>query len=568
MQPTLNFHRIAGFSFQPRRVFLTCGLWAILLLAGFQGWTAHAQAVQGAPNADGSIDTFSSGYGPDGYVAYHPQVTAYFCAAASMEMELDCKAVRTQNAVIENMLNGGQGNGANPGAAAVDGAVQACFPPGFCWPAVQFNGNQVVFGAQSYIYGLCHGLNTYNGNTYFNPFWPVGFGTGIDCEAACLNLMDSPANNNAGPHNYVAYNLPSFAWANSTMADAIRQLGIPAIPGINNGGHAICAYGVRTKVVAGKTKIQGFWLRDPWTGFAQAIFPNAPAEQRGLGENKYVGLYVNPDRQGKAWNKLFTPSPGPPLPVFASGYGFKFEVEPIGPIQIDTNDETPPISPILPNSPLTAAQALAYATNDVDNDSTLDSETGFTDGGWDVADAMLVQYPTDTAGEGDWLIPYDGSGGVNDVTGFVLIDEQTGDIDEATWMNPSDAVPFMTLAQIQDMETNEFADNLPNDDFGEPQLSIQGPPTNQTQLATITLPGGQTVTATPNPNPPPNVVTLSWPAYSLATNTYALQQSTNFPWNNWTTLAVTVTNMNGSNIVVLSPSVPQSYFRLISSTNN
>src|SRR5436190_5308592 len=79
---------------------------------------------------------------------YHQQVTDYFCAAASMEMELDVAAVKGTNNFAVNLINAGDG------AAVVHNGAP---------PVPTFNNGQVTSAGQSYIYGLVHGQNTFNG---------------------------------------------------------------------------------------------------------------------------------------------------------------------------------------------------------------------------------------------------------------------------------------------------------------------------------------------------------------------------------------------------------------------
>jgi hypothetical protein len=76
---------------------------------------------------------------------------------------------------------------------------------------------------------------------------------------------------------------------------------------------------------------------------------------------------------------------------------------------------------------------------------------------------MLLQDPNDPSAQGDWLVPYDGGGGVNDVTGAILIDEDTGVIDQATWFDANDPVTSMSLSQIDQMYEDQVADIVEDD---------------------------------------------------------------------------------------------------------
>jgi len=148
----------------------------------------------------------------------------------------------------------------------------------------------------------------------------------------------------------------------------------------------------------------------------------------------------------------------------------------------------------------------------------------------------VVQYPTDTPGEGDWLIPYDGSGGTNDVTGFVLIDMQTGNLDEAVWLNPGDDVTSMTLQDVDEMETDEYAGNYLEDNVGSPELAIQ-------PIAT-------------------NSVLITWPLSSFAS--FTLQQNSDLTTANWVNVTNEAVVVDGEDEVILPATASQSFFRLYS----
>ena len=424
----------------------------------------------------------------------------------------------------------------------------------FNWPPIVYNVNNIVVsGFQTFCYGLVHGLNTYNGLTYNNPYYGPGLGTSLDDLAVGLNLMDSPANL-AGPHNYISYNILNPDWANRTMADALWQLGIPAAATVMHGAHWVSVVGVETDVnpvANGRFTIYGFFVQDPWTGYQQAnpFGPNGQRLPPGLAENKFCSTRINPNRAAndQLWSELFNPAGGPPLPLYGSGVGYKFEVEPVGPVTLDTGNNgeyssVPAPSAILANAPITAAAALVIATNDLAADAFLKQQAGFTDGGWDLANATLVQYPTDGPNEGDWLLPYEGPGGTNDVTGYVLIDVETGDLDEAVWMNPGDVVLSMSLTNVETLETDEFLEIVPDDNEGEPQLSIQNTGTNS--------------------------VVLTWPPTFLTT--YSVQQTTSLLPANWVTMPViTTTNLAGQiqAVVPVLPGQTQSFYRLTDGTD-
>lgn len=107
---------------------------------------------------------------------------------------------------------------------------------------------------------------------------------------------------------------------------------------------------------------------------------------------------------------------------------------------------------------------LQSLISDLAADPTLDTEPGLTGGHFDSSDETLLSMPGDPSGEGDWLVPYDGGGGVNDVTGAVMIDADTGVIDEATWLDPTaDGIADISLTQLDQMFADESAGLNPND---------------------------------------------------------------------------------------------------------
>jgi hypothetical protein len=505
------------------------------------------------------VDIFATG------AQYHAQVTPYFCAAASMEMELDCDAVRAGglNPFVNNMLNAGDGNPVPLGAAP---------------PAVMIVGGQVTASAQTYIYNLVHGLNSYNGFTYLNPFWPPGSGTETWAQQYGLNLLDSPFAGGPGLHNYASYNLVSTLAggdsASRTIANALMDYQIPAIIGIKSGAHAISVYGVRTDVrpaspVRNKPyKILGFWIHDPWDGWVNAnpFVTNPRTGQpvldrngnkipypKGLDENRYLRYGYDLDPNGiltvlpsgaiarvrlGPWFTYFNPSPGQPgtPPVFQIP-GYKFEVEPVGPEQPDTENggalDSFPTPPSELTNELTSAQADADASSDIAADTFLSTQPGFENGSFDSANEMFMQFPTDSSGDGDWLVPYEGPGGTNDVTGFVLIDAATGVIDEAVWMNPGDTVPSMTLAEVEALVQDEASGNLPIDDTGAPTLNIQDTGTNS--------------------------VVITWP---LSVSSYSLEQNPDLTSTNWVAVPEEAAIVGGQNQVIVSPPVGNMFYRL------
>jgi hypothetical protein len=142
-------------------------------------------------------------------------------------------------------------------------------------------------------------------------------------------------------------------------------------------------------------------------------------------------------------------------------------VDPQGPESIDTGD---PVSndslgsgiSVIPD--INASTADSDAISDLSADPTLKTEPGLTGGSFDAADEMFMAQPGDNSGEGDWLVPYDGSGGINDVTGAIMIDTATGVIDEGTWIDPAtDGVSSISLAELHQMFIDQSTAQYPSD---------------------------------------------------------------------------------------------------------
>lgn len=412
-----------------------------------------------------------------------------------MEMELDTPSVTGANAIVGAMLAAGDGPFYAPNTPFVPTANIT----------IQNGVGTVTGGAQDFIYGLVHGINTVNGITYFNPFLPPAPGNGTDNAgvAAGLNLLDNPNVNGQlnpayafGSHQYADYNIPQIPnppmpdaalnVANRTLADALLQpWQVPAVAAINSGMHAISVYGVQTvgnSVPNGNYDINGFYVHDPWTGYVLRNGPLTNAQlagiggMMGLGYNTFVSNQIavgsttalNGQQVAvltpSAWSDIFTvsgPQAGAGIVNAVSGY--KFEVEPQGPELPDAGTyNSTPLDSVL-SAELNAAGADGDVLSDLAADPTLDSEPGFQDGSFDDADTMFLQQSGETNGEGDWLVPYDGSGGVNNVTGGVLIDADTGLIDEATWLDPSDLTQSYTLSEIDALFEDQADGDLPND---------------------------------------------------------------------------------------------------------
>ena len=201
--------------------------------------------------------------------------------------------------------------------------------------------NAVTYGPQLAIYDFAHGAGTFTpiagpnqGVTlsYFNPFQPWGSGSGINGQQYTLNVFDNPDVGGEGIHGFTAYNIGSFNVANRTIANAITRL-----PGARGGrvlrwgprdGDYRCA-NQRAPATNQPYTIQGFFVDDPWFGYATNR--GLPANQRGLPRHSLIS---NVPQGGfpSRWARIFNPSPGEPGEgAYAQGFGYKFVVEPLGP---------------------------------------------------------------------------------------------------------------------------------------------------------------------------------------------------------------------------------------------
>ncbi len=377
---------------------------------------------------------------------YHYQQTNFYCGPSSMEMMLDCPTVKNNPNVpagVTNLLAG---------------------------------ANDTVI--QNNIYNAIHPLNA---TPAFGPGTdPVGYSAGV-------NNYDGPGTGSGHAYQWYGFanNFGAATLASKTVANAIADFNIPATVSVNYGGHWIDVSGVETSAAAGAGKsytIKGFFVKDPWTGYVQnqvnlgnykinsagqAINKqNNTVVPWGLGQNTFLRYGYDTWSNGPqvtlangtvknvrvgGWFRYFTPgayyTPGAPY----NGQ-YIVEVDPQGPELPDDGslgDGLPTPPPELSSS-ITATQADSYAGTDLSSDPTLSGELGFENGQIDPSpsDDMFLSYGDDTGGQGDWLVPYDGSGGINDITGYELIDAYTGVIDQATWEDPSNP---LTLAEMDAM---------------------------------------------------------------------------------------------------------------------
>jgi hypothetical protein len=234
---------------------------------------------------------------------------------------------------------------------------------------------------------------TANGNYYTTP----------DGLRATLQLSDT----NAG-HSYIAYNLASYDQSIKILAYDIDHYGITAGALINKGAHWINVYGVATNVkpvTTGAFTINGFYIKDPWTGYSPG---------NGLGKT----AYIRNDADG--WKKYFTPT----------NYGGKYQGKYAFVADPDPGEDTLPADPPVGTTPVNdAATALSQAAFDLGQLTDLSNDLSFENGTFGSLGEQLI---TLASGSQEWLVPYDQTGS-GATSGVALIDPVTGDLDYALW---------------------------------------------------------------------------------------------------------------------------------------
>lgn len=386
---------------------------------------------------------------------YHWQQTNFTCGTASIEMMLDSPAVRNNNVNVDNMFINSPGDG------------------------------NLVNGVQAQIYQASRDRR----NLLINNFGYVGYSPGTDpiVFSYTINAYDGIANGPALPggvaqggnlaHSYGWYgyfpNIYSGDQAMRTVAYALKNFQVPATAAVNHGGHWVVVNGVTTVGNVptpanpnSQFAITGVYVADPWTGYAKT---HGEAD-KGLGIG---GTFNGKDTWNwmsyRSWFQAFNPvggGLGTPYP-FSGQYNIVIEPPDTYdvPFDIDTgNYSSEPTYTALPSA-LTSSEALSSALTDLGGDfsylaSDLDGTADFTGGSWDMANIAPFSFPGDAAGIHDWLIPYIGPGGADDVLGAIVVNAIYGTIDHGMWLG-DDA--DWTHADLADYYTDLFNLDLPLD---------------------------------------------------------------------------------------------------------
>jgi hypothetical protein len=230
--------------------------------------------------------------------------------------------------------------------------------------------------------------------------------------------------------------------ANRNIANALELTGAPVSVLVNHSAHWIDVYAAITDVdpaVNQNYKIYGFQVRDPWYAAG------------GLGPNTYLA------NNARAWGRYFNTA----NPQNGAPWSGKY-VSITDPPQLDNGNDSSDPGPY-PTVPTITDPGVA--ATDAASDTAADTEFNGDEqagGTFNPSDAEFIQEPGDTGTEGDWLVPYEDASGVG---GFELIDDSTGQIDQATWF---DAGSEMPLSSVDLDVADEFNGDLVNDAEPEP----------------------------------------------------------------------------------------------------
>jgi len=366
---------------------------------------------------------------------HHSQQTGWFCGTAAMHMLLDTPAVRNNNPIVAAMLT-------NPPPAN----------PPICLNVIPFPNPTQEQWVQYQLYCASRPRNA----AFFGP------GTSPEGVSLTMNAYDGPPNGpdlpygvpqGGGNHTYAWWGFPPTVLggdrACKTMAAALKVYNIPAVAGINWGGHWVVVDGVQTTgnvAINGNYNINWIRVSDPWPG------PGS------LGKKIWYryGFFFAGD--ATAWFNFFTPNrPGPY--AFSGQYAVIVEPDPVIPPDDGTFSALPDPPPVLPQ-PLTADNVIPHLQEQFVNGPDAFLGADFASGGSFVQSLITFKsYPGAAPGEGDWLIPFDGpASGNDDLLGAVSVNARTGVISQAMRLSEGD-VP-LTLAELEAYYDNLYALNL------------------------------------------------------------------------------------------------------------
>jgi len=260
-----------------------------------------------------------------------------------------------------------------------------------------------------------------NGNYYSNP-------TGLRAAVAAAD----------GAHSYVAYNISNVNTANRILAYDIDNYKVAAGALVQQGNHWVTVVGINTNVkptAGGNFTVNGFYVRDPWTGTTFATNAGVP----GMGYNAYLAT-TGADAK---WKNNFLPTKWGG--TWQGNYAFVADPDP-------GEDGTDPVFPSDPaplGSELTGSGAVTAAGNDLPGVAGLAGDGSFESGGFTTSGEMEVMHGGQLA-EDEWLVPYDNPSGES---GVALIDAVTGELDAAYWNEGGTLDPAFINGLLQEDTT-------------------------------------------------------------------------------------------------------------------
>lgn len=416
---------------------------------------------------------------------YHFQQTFFYCGPAAIQMMLDTPAVRNNNPSVVALLT-------NPPPALFAHLTQDQWVQYQIYFNSRFRFNFGWLGTTPPAFSLT--INAYDGIPNPPPLWPgIPQGGnpahayawwGFAPDALCLAA--------GGERRF--RRLPRNAdLAMRTVAYAMKQFQVPATVAVNTGAHWLVVDGVRADGVIGRNQpytIREVRVSDPLHGLVQRCRQPAPppvlgcggallADRAGfiLGRNQWWSYGVNaPDRFGcmrpRGFLRFFNPAGPGPYPW--SGQ-YVIVVEPDDPPPPAPPDDgnggqyesLPDPAPML-DRPLERTELLeTWFDIFLELDGASPYKGMFLEGGEFVEDlAIFRSFPGEPEGWGDWVLPYDGpEPGHDDILGVLVLDAQTGVIDNAVRFSEDEVLTYDQLLEHYD---NFYAMNWPNfdADFG------------------------------------------------------------------------------------------------------
>jgi hypothetical protein len=265
-------------------------------------------AISGTAKADAFINN-----------GYHFQQTPFYCGPGSMDMMLDSPEVINNNANVANALtNAAVLNAGGLVPVLENGTIVNVLP-----------GDLKV---QNQLYSSEWGA-------FANLAFATGTGSPPSLVAAVMNAADGTVHNYAN-WNF-APNLVAGDLASRTVAATLQNFKVPATVAVDHGAHWIDVNGVSTNgAIArnGNYSINGFFVRDPWTGLALTNAAQAARGGLGLGVQTYLRYGLDNLGNGNfrlaPWFQYFNPTG----PRGAPPFSYSIVVEPLGPELPDSID--------------------------------------------------------------------------------------------------------------------------------------------------------------------------------------------------------------------------------------